>query len=152
MAWRRCSTEWNPDIKRAKTCTQYTWEGECLVVFWQSQCAILTLRCRAKVEADQGNHLQVISRTVLRDEGETGNLVSALDTFSAEVASNAQSHLDLARKIESDIAHPLSNFSQNYINEVNDCRNRIAELSETRDRYAAMIVEVSAMSCTCAVW
>jgi hypothetical protein len=84
----------------------------------------------------------VISRTVLRDEGETGNLVAALDTFSQEVAANAQSHLDLARKIESDIADPLHTFSQNYINQVVECRNIIEHHTDARDRCAAMIVEV----------
>ncbi|KAH8556297.1 hypothetical protein BGW37DRAFT_7209 [Umbelopsis sp. PMI_123] len=96
---------------------------------------------RAKVEADYGNHLSVISRTVLFDKEETGNLVDALDTFSNEIATNGQSHLELARKIESEIADPLHNFSQNYIDLVNECRNRIQELCETRDRFAAIIVE-----------
>ncbi|KAI8582012.1 hypothetical protein K450DRAFT_230388 [Umbelopsis ramanniana AG] len=96
---------------------------------------------RAKVEADYSNHLSVISRTVLCDEGETGDIVRALDVFSNEMATNGQSHLELARKIESDIAGPLQNFSQNYIDLVSECRNRIDELCDTRDRFAAVIVE-----------
>ncbi|KAI9286931.1 hypothetical protein BC943DRAFT_336033 [Umbelopsis sp. AD052] len=96
---------------------------------------------RAKVEADYSNHLSVISRTVLCDEEETGDIVRAMDVFSNEMATNGQSHLELARKIESEIAGPLQNFSQNYIDLVNECRNRIDELCHTRDGFAAVIVE-----------
>jgi hypothetical protein len=101
------------------------------------------------VEADYSNHLSVISRTVLCDEGETGDIVRALDVFSNEMATNGQSHLELARKIESDIADPLRNFSQNYIDLVSECRNRIQELCDTRDQFAAVIVEVRILSPIC---
>jgi hypothetical protein len=67
------------------------------------------------------------------------------------MATNGQSHLELARKIECDIADPLLNFSQNYIDLVNECRNRIQELCDTRDRLAAVIVEVRVLRKRC-IW
>lgn len=98
---------------------------------------------RAKVEADQGNHLLMISRTVLADKEETGNTLRALETVSNEIGNNANSHLELAQKIEADVVQPLRNFSENYINQVRECQQRLERLSESRDIYASRIVEVS---------
>ncbi|KAJ2964186.1 hypothetical protein NQZ79_g891 [Umbelopsis isabellina] len=96
---------------------------------------------RAKVEADQGNHLLMISRTVLADKEETGNMLKALQTVSNEIGNNANSHLELAQKIEADVVQPLHNFSENYINQVRECQQRLERLSESRDIYASRIVE-----------
>lgn len=155
MAWIHYSVVWSLVIKPVRTCTLYTWEGKPPSNTEQpaQQHKHATKPSlpppRAKVEADYSNHLSVISRTVLCDEGETGDIVRALDVFSNEMATNGQSHLELARKIESDIADPLHNFSQNYIDLVSECRNRIQELCDTRDRFAAVIVEVHILSQIC---
>lgn len=84
----------------------------------------------------------MISRTVLADKEETGNMLKALQTVSNEIGNNANSHLELAQKIEADVVQPLHNFSENYINQVRECQQRLERLSESRDIYASRIVEV----------
>ncbi|KAM3586313.1 formin-binding protein [Umbelopsis sp. WA50703] len=96
---------------------------------------------RAKVEADQGNHLLVISRTVLADKEETGDILMALRTVSNEIGDNANSHLELAQKIEAEVVQPLRNFSENYIAQVRECQQHLERISESRDEYASRIVE-----------
>jgi hypothetical protein len=87
--------------------------------------------------------LLVISRTVLADKEETGDILMALRTVSNEIGDNANSHLELAQKIEAEVVQPLRNFSENYIAQVRECQQHLERISESRDEYASRIVEVT---------